>query len=137
MASCKSLPIETLVEAGQYLGKVCTALDDLTSGNESARLTADRYHAWDGKNALDLENFVHCIQDTDRRALVQGVLDSFRREFVDCKQTPDFRQGILMGDFNDANIILDRNGNVSGVIDFGDTTLRYVTIACLVLSCLA
>lgn len=124
MASAQALPIETLVEAGKYLGNVCMALDDLTETNEMARRTADRYHAWDGKHTLDLQKFVGCIQDEKRRALVQSVLDSFRRELVDSPDKPNFRMGILQGDFNDANIILNEKGNISGVIDFGDTTLR-------------
>jgi len=126
MASRPSIPIETLLDAGKYLAKVCTALDDLTSNNPTAKLTADRYHAWDGKNTLDLQEYVKYITKLERRELVQSVLDDFRRDLVDSPTKPDFRMGILQGDFNDANIILNDAGNVSGVIDFGDTTLRYV-----------
>mmetsp|Transcript_15828 Transcript_15828/g.29863 ORF Transcript_15828/g.29863 Transcript_15828/m.29863 type:complete len:653 (+) Transcript_15828:82-2040(+) len=125
MASSQALPIETLLEAGKYLGNVCKALDDLTEMNEMARRAADRYHAWDGKHTLDLQKFVGCIQNEKRRALVQSVLDSFRKELVDSPDKPDFRVGILQGDFNDANIILNDKGNISGVIDFGDTTLSW------------
>lgn len=123
MADSPSLPIETLVEAGKYLGKVRIALDELTETNKVARATADRYHAWDGKNTLDLQGFLPCIVDEKRRSLVQSVLDAFRQNLVD-GDTPNFQMGILQGDFNDANIILDQGGKVSGVIDFGDTTLR-------------
>jgi len=39
---------------------------------------------------------------------------------------PEFRMGILQGDFNDANIIVDDTGNnVVGVIDFCDTTYSW------------
>ena len=123
MASSQAIPIETLVEAGQYLGNVCNALDDLTSSNPTAKLTADRYHAWDGRNTLDIQEFVGCIGNEKRRALVQSVLHSFQRDLVASPSKPNFRMGILQGDFNDANIILSE-GKVSGVIDFGDTTLR-------------
>ena len=128
MASRPSIPIETLLDAGTYLAKVCTALDDLTATNSTAKITADRYHAWDGKNTLDLQEYVQYITKKDRRKMVQGVLDDFKRELVDSPTKPDFRMGILQGDFNDANIILNDAGNVSGVIDFGDTTLRYVHV---------
>ena len=124
MSSAKTLPIESLADAGRYLGNVCLALDDLTNQNPDACRTADRYHAWDGKNTLDLQDFVHCIQDERRRKLVQNVLDSFREQLVECDDKPDFRKGILQADFNDANIIMNSEGKVSGVIDFGDTTLR-------------
>jgi len=126
MASRPSIPIETLFEAGTYLAKVCIALDDLTITNPTAKLTADRYHAWDGKNTLDLQEYVQYIDNDERRALVQSVLHDFKRDLVDDNEKQDFRMGILQGDFNDANIILNDAGNVAGVIDFGDTTLRYV-----------
>lgn len=125
MSSVNSLPIETLVQAGTYLAKVCTALDDLTNKDAIAKKTADRYHAWDGRNTLDVQNFVHCIEDEKRRGMVQSVLDAFRSELTEGENRPKFRMGILQGDFNDANILLDAGGNVSGVIDFGDTTLSW------------
>lgn len=124
LASIPHLPIETLIEAGQYLGKVCLALDDLTVSSPVAKMTADRYHAWDGKNTLDLQAFVSCIGDENRRALVQSVLDSFRKDIIEAGEDSKFRRGILQADFNDANIIL-KDGKVSGVIDFGDTTLSW------------
>jgi hypothetical protein len=124
MASAKSIQIESLLDAGQYLGQVCIALDDLSKTDETATKTANRYHAWDGKNTLDLQSFVKYIDNSDRRAIVQSVLDSFKNEFVDSVEKTNFRFGILQADFNDANIILDGSGNVSGVIDFGDTTYR-------------
>jgi len=125
------LPIHTLADAGRYLGRVCIALDHLTEQNKEARNTADRYHAWDGRHTLDLEKYLHCIGDDDgcgRRGLVQSVIDAFRTELVEGKDgagPPDFRMGILQGDFNDANIIMDDGGNVAGVIDFCDTTLSW------------
>ena len=63
--------------------------------------------------------------------MVQGVLDDFKRELVDSPTKPDFRMGILQGDFNDANIILNDAGNVSGVkstvhFQFGLTRMRTI-----------
>ncbi len=124
MSSSPTLPIETLADAGLYLGKVCLALDDLTNSNVQAKEAADRYHAWDGKNTMDLDKFVYCITNDTRRALVKDVLASFQKDLLDSGDVPSFRKGILQGDFNDANIILDEEKKVSGVIDFGDTTLR-------------
>jgi len=125
MASAPILPIETLADAGRYLGNVCVALDDLASSNPAARKAAERYHAWDGKNTLDVGKFLHCIQNEKRRDLVQSVLNAFRTDLLDSGDVPSLREGILMADFNDANIILDLDKNVSGVIDFGDTTYSW------------
>jgi Ser/Thr protein kinase RdoA (MazF antagonist) len=90
---------------------------------------ARRYHQWDGKNTADLRKFVHCIPDENRRAMVESVLDAFDIEFT---QNPEYvsslRKGVIMGDFNDANILLDRDWNVCGVIDFGDSVERSVEL---------
>lgn len=41
--------------------------------------------------------------------------------------SPSFRRGVLMGDWNDANILVapDEPERVVGAIDFGDSTYRY------------
>lgn len=82
-----------------------------------------------GRNTLDLRSFTIYIADEDRKALVTSVLDAFRDTFGDTSSSEaapakvDFPMGILQGDFNDANIIMDA-GRVSGVIDFGDSVYR-------------
>lgn len=124
MSSVSNLSLETLADAGQYLGKVCLALDDLTSQDDVARKAADRYHLWDGKNTLHLEKFVHSVTNDRRRRLVNSVLETFRSELVDNPDKPNFRKGIMHADYNDANIILDGN-KVCGVIDFNDSTFSW------------
>jgi len=134
MSSSPMLPIETLADAGRYLGNVCVALDELSSTNEDARRAADRYHAWDGKNILDIEKFLYCIENDQRRDLVKSVLSAFKSDLIDSGDAPSLRVSILQGDFNDANILLDEEKNVTGVIDFGDTTLRCVNMLCFLSS---
>ena len=125
MSSVPSLTAETLAEAGVYLGKLRSALDELSATHKSAVQASKRYHAWDGQNTLDLHNFTKYIADDDRRALVTSVLDAFRDTFGSStgKAKVDFPMGISQGDFNDANIIMNE-GKVSGVIDFGDSVYR-------------
>lgn len=126
MSSVKTLSIETLLQAGQYLGKICLALDDLALENIQAQHTADRFHAWDGKNtSKTLSTFSSCISDDKRRGLVESVLKSFNEEIGEGCEKAAFRMGILQADFNDANILLDDSGKISGVIDFGDSTYSW------------
>mmetsp|Transcript_13079 Transcript_13079/g.19526 ORF Transcript_13079/g.19526 Transcript_13079/m.19526 type:complete len:668 (-) Transcript_13079:35-2038(-) len=127
MSSCRSLSIETIASAGIYLGRVCVALDDLTNNDEQACKIANHYHAWDGKNTLDIRKFVQYIDKQDRREMVQSVLDKFETTLVKGGASEQFRKGILQSDFNDANIIMknDINGEIAGVIDFGDSTLSW------------
>jgi hypothetical protein len=122
MSSCSPISIETMAQAGMYLGRLCHALDDLTRDNDLAVQAATRYHAWDGKNTLDLEKFTPYIKDPPRQSLVLSVIEAFRED-LGFGESPS-RCGILHGDFNDANIILNDQGIVDGVIDFGDSTYR-------------
>ena len=118
-----SLTAESLADAGSYLGKLRRALDDLAQTDANAVQASKRYHVWDGRNTLDLANFTKYIADEDRRGLVHSVLDAFREAFGEDGSKVDFPEGILMGDYNDANILID-GGKVSGVIDFGDSVHR-------------
>lgn len=118
-----SLTVESLADAGAYLGKLRRALDDLAETDPDAVQASKRYHVWDGRNTLDLTNFTKYIADEVRRGLVVSVLDAFRDTFGEDGSKVDFPTGILMGDYNDANILID-GGKVSGVIDFGDSVHR-------------
>jgi len=94
--------------------------------DESLLIPARKYHQWDGKNTCDLRRFVRYIGSARRRELVVSVIDAFQREILDSGVSKRFRTGILHGDFNDANIIVDDRINIVGCIDVGDSVERYV-----------
>jgi Ser/Thr protein kinase RdoA (MazF antagonist) len=124
MSSFDMLPIEALADAGRFLGEMSKCLSSLPT-NEL--LAAKRYHQWDGKNTLDLRDFVQYIDDDRRKAMVSSVIDAFQTELMDTNVAEEFFQTALIhGDFNDANFLLDDKFCVSGVIDFGDSVERYV-----------
>jgi len=91
-----------------------------TPPDASIMTAARRFHQWDGKHTAELRTFTHCIHDEKRRGLVESVVDAF----VDQLQNTPFRSGINHGDFNDANIMVDQDFAVSGVLDFGDSVER-------------
>jgi Ser/Thr protein kinase RdoA (MazF antagonist) len=139
MESFKTLPLETLADAGRFLGKLSHTLSSLESDEFVA---AKRYHQWDGKNTQDLKNFVDCIKDPRRRSMVESVVQAFTTDLIDSKVAEQFPKSLIHGDFNDANILLDDDCLVSGVIDFGDSVERYVFLllcqsGSLILECLA
>jgi len=124
LCSVSYFPIETLVDAGCFLGRMCRALDDLAATDAVALQASKRFHAWDGRNLMDLSPYVEHIDDLNRRKLVSGVISSFKKSFVDRNEGDAFRMGINHGDFNDGNIIVSDDGKglkVAGAIDFGDT----------------
>lgn len=120
MCSLNVLPLECLADAGRFLGRVDRALDELVDP------AADRFHAWDGKNTVEIRPFVEHITDERRRNMVTSVLDAFQREILDSGDAQKLRTGIIQGDFNDANVLMDSDFHVCGIIDFGDSVSRYV-----------
>ena len=142
MSAMKLLPLECLADAGRQLGKMNKALDrlypvisyetgmiqplDADSLDGSLLEAARRFHQWDGKNTAELGKFTHCIVDAKRRLLVESVIDTFCSTLLESGVSKEFRKGVIHGDYNDANVLLDNDFHVTGVIDFGDSVERYV-----------
>ncbi|CAJ1942564.1 unnamed protein product [Cylindrotheca closterium] len=118
MNSVKMLPLEALVDAGRYLGKLSVALSSIDTSKLAA---CKRYHQWDGKNTKDLKDFVQYVDDPTRKSMVESVIAAFEEQLIDSKDSEKLPVGLIHSDFNDANMLLDENCCVSGVIDFGDT----------------
>lgn len=121
MASVKMLPLESLADAGKFLGRLSGTLNLLETESLTA---AKRYHQWDGKKTADLRGFVQYIKDERKREMVNSVLDAFQTELIDSGVADRFPKGLIHGDFNDANILVDNDLFVSGCIDFGDSVER-------------
>lgn len=124
MASLPSLPIECLRDAGRFLGKMRLALDGMDVSKYS--VPSQRFHAWDGKNTSRVRDFVSAIDHVERRTMVESVISAFEKDILNSGVGDKFRKGILQGDFNDGNILVDENFAIAGVIDFGDSVERYV-----------
>ena len=120
MCSIQVLPLECLADAGRFLGRMVRALDEF---NDPA---AERFHAWDGKNTTKIRPFLKYIRDERRRQMISNILDTFQQHILDSGDADKFRTGIIHGDFNDANILINKDFNICGVIDFGDSVARYV-----------
>ena len=115
--SSSPVPPSLLVRCGSYLASVDALLDAL-----APHPAADRFHQWDGKNTAGLRPFAAHVPDGPKRRLVAQVLDAFEAKVLPC--AGDFRTGVLQADFNDANIIVGEDGQLAGVIDFGDAVKR-------------
>ncbi len=105
LCSIPWFPIETLLDAGACLGRMCHALDDLATLDPNALAASKRYHAWDGRNLLDAKPYIVHIDDIDRRKLVTNVIDEFQKTIIDGREFEKFRMGINHGDFNDGNLV--------------------------------
>jgi len=108
-----------LPAAGEYLGRMWSVLADFD--HEGAK----RVHQWDLNNTGALATFTEHVHDEARRALVEGVIDDWRRTVSPAVRKRDhskFRWGVIQSDFSATNIILNDDASaVHGVIDFGDS----------------
>jgi Phosphotransferase enzyme family len=114
--------------------------------DSSLWIPARRFHAWDGKNTLQLRQFVHYIANDARRAMISSIINAFENDIIltlpPAGVDQQLRRGLNHGDYNDANILVshdDETGNwrVSGVLDFGDSVERYVLLSTSLMSLVA
>jgi Ser/Thr protein kinase RdoA (MazF antagonist) len=56
--------------------------------------------------------------------MIENILQAFENDVIVSGKGSILRKGILHGDCNDANLIVDGNFSVKGVIDFGDSVER-------------
>jgi Ser/Thr protein kinase RdoA (MazF antagonist) len=89
-----------LVDAGALLGKVHQIFDAQAFDHPGLH----RYHQWDQTNTGDLTAFTSSVLNEQRRRLVEGVIDRFKREVLSVQD--GLRRSALQADFNDANIIV-------------------------------
>jgi 4-aminobutyrate aminotransferase-like enzyme/Ser/Thr protein kinase RdoA (MazF antagonist) len=79
---------------------------------------AGRRLLWDIAHASDLREHVNTIPDASHRRLVEKVLDRFEERVA--PRWPLLRAQVCHGDFNLDNMLLDDEGSISGITDFGD-----------------
>ncbi len=77
-----------------------------------------RVMPWDVQHALTVRPMVPCIADPDWQATVHGALD--RYEAVVSPVWSALRAQIVHGDLTTDNALVDNDGRVTGIVDFGD-----------------
>mmetsp|Transcript_34519 Transcript_34519/g.104126 ORF Transcript_34519/g.104126 Transcript_34519/m.104126 type:complete len:378 (-) Transcript_34519:30-1163(-) len=104
-----------LVDAGSLLGRIHRIFDKHAFDHPGLH----RYHQWDQRNTADLLAFTKCVEVEERRQLVEGVIERFKKEILGRQE--GLRKSPLQADFNDANIIISNSAEKPlGVIDYGD-----------------
>ena len=101
-----------LVGLGQVLGELNKSLLNLRI--DAFKL---KQSPWDLKNALTCLNYVNDIKEPYLRRLVKYFMQQYQAQVV--PKYEKLPQGIIHGDANDHNILVDKNG-ITGLIDFGD-----------------
>jgi 4-aminobutyrate aminotransferase-like enzyme/Ser/Thr protein kinase RdoA (MazF antagonist) len=81
---------------------------------------AGRQLLWDLAHAASLRPLTEAIADGGRRRLVEGVLDRYEARVA--PRWPRLRLQVVHGDLNLDNVLLDDDGRISAIVDFGDVT---------------
>lgn len=115
---------QALLESlGRMLGRLDVALEGF------AHPHAGRPLRWNLARSEWIRGELGLIGDPSRRALVARVIDQYEQSVV--PHLDALRWGVIHGDANDYNVLVDGVGNdarVSGIIDFGDA--MYAPIVC-------
>lgn len=108
--------LELLHDVGRAVGVATNALQGFDHP------AFHRYHSWDGQQFKDIKSFFSSIEDLETKKRVEMTYDKFVNEVI--PDSDQFPKSVLLGDCNDANIIVSEQGGktrVTGLIDFGDS----------------
>lgn len=75
---------------------------------------------WDLKYTPDLRPLLGAVENAERRAIVERVLDRFDERVA--PELPKLRSQMIHDDLTLSNVLLDDEHRVSGIVDFGDLT---------------
>jgi 4-aminobutyrate aminotransferase-like enzyme len=87
---------------------------------------ADRPLLWDARHASDLRPFLADVEDPLRRNLAAAVLDRFEREVK--PRLPTLPAQAIHNDLTVDNALVDVDGRIVGIFDFGDMTFAPLAI---------
>ncbi len=119
-------PVRNAASA-ESLGRLLAGLDRSLEGFTHAG--TKRLYAWDIGRADMHRKHLELIDGPDKRAAVDAILDHFALAVQPRLATCPMQ--VIHNDANDYNVLLDGQGQVSGLLDFGDMveTWRVIEIA--------
>jgi 4-aminobutyrate aminotransferase-like enzyme/Ser/Thr protein kinase RdoA (MazF antagonist) len=82
--------------------------------------SAARVMMWDVQHALLLRPMLSAVAETEVRRLVERALDRFEQAVTPI--WPTLRAQLIHTDLCASNVLVDDDGQVSGIIDFGDAS---------------
>ncbi|XP_052865241.1 hydroxylysine kinase [Anopheles cruzii] len=119
-------PDEMFYQAGQFIARIDSAL----KGMDKTKIL-HRQSIWMLESFPKLHDFMYVVKDEHHKDIIEQVLHAFQKRII--PHLDEFQQGVIYGDFNEHNIIVNKkaadskNYEITGIIDFGDVCYsRYV-----------
>lgn len=111
---------EAVIAWGETTGRLGKALRGFFHPN------AQRTMLWDVQHALRCRAMLPDIRDPQMRAIVASVLDHFESAVL--PQWPKLRGQLVHGDLTLDNVLIDEQGFITGIVDFGDMSYSALAI---------
>ena len=90
------------------------------------RVTNRVFECWDLQYFAFLKKYIPHVEDEKKREMAHTVMAAYEANVL--PRLPSMKKGIIHGDVNGLNIILQKAGEeyeMAGLIDFGDTVCSY------------
>lgn len=107
-------------QVGEFIARIDSALKHFQHDGFK-----NKKSIWMLESVPHLPQFLYAVGDEKKQQLVEQVLSAFNEQIV--KHKDQFAKGIIHGDFNEQNIIVNKTlpesdeYRVTGIIDFNDT----------------
>jgi 4-aminobutyrate aminotransferase-like enzyme/Ser/Thr protein kinase RdoA (MazF antagonist) len=115
-----ALPDEALLAWGEMTARLARALRGFFHPR------AQRTMLWDVQHAARTRPMLDDIRDPGQRDVVRQVLDRF--EAVVVPVWPTLRAQVVHSDLTADNALVDENGRISGIVDFGDMSYSAMAV---------
>ena len=108
---------ETYEKLGEFLGRLNRGLDGFS------HLAADREFHWDSRAINLIHSRLHYLDEESGKQTILHFLDQYKSYVTPWESM--LRKMVIHNDGNDYNIIVNKHGKTSGIIDFGDMVYSY------------
>ncbi|XP_066593116.1 hydroxylysine kinase [Prorops nasuta] len=121
---------DLMFKVGQFASSLTNCL---AKHNEPA--LSNYQPLWSLASVPRLREFIYVVKNDEDIKMVNSVISKFEKEVLQ-EAWPNLEKGIIHGDLNEQNIILNHSCNdISAVIDFGDTQMTCVVFELAILMC--